>query len=203
MYYRRLIRNAIRRNRQEVAVQFRDCILSVTASLQAGYSVENAMLESIHDMEIIHGRDSVIYRELILIRRGMRINISLEELLTEFGRRSECEEIIQFAEVFSIAKRSSGSLTNIIKNSAELISKKISIRQEITVLVSGKQMELTIMKGMPFVILLYVESANRGYFDCLYHNAGGIAVMTGCLIAYLVAYGCGERIMSNTMRYLA
>lgn len=164
--------------------------------------MENALLESIQDMEVMHGKGSVIFRELMLIKRGMHINISLEELLMEFGKRSQCEEIIQFAEVFTIAKRSGGGIPEIIKNSAELISRKISIKQEITILISGKRMELNIMKCMPFVILCYVGNANKGYFDCLYHNAQGVIIMTGCLIIYLAAYICGEKMMSGMMKDL-
>ena len=62
---------------------------------------------------------------------------------------------------------------------------------------SGKQMEQNIMKGMPFGILVYISLANHGYFDVLYHNWQGAALMTGCLGVYLLAYGMGERIMDQ------
>lgn len=202
LFYMRLRKKGMNKKKEELTVQFRDCILSVSASLQAGYSVENAFMESMQDMEVMHGRDSVIYKELMQIRRGLHINISLEELLTEFGYKSRCEEILQFAEVFSIAKRSGGGIPEIIRNSAELISRKISLKQEISILISGKQMELTIMKCMPFAILCYVGSANRGYFDCLYHNIRGIAIMTGCLIIYILAYVFGEKIMMDMAKHL-
>ena len=38
-------------------------------------------------------------------------------------------------------------------------------------------MELLIMKLMPFGILLYVGMGNPGYFDSLYHNLTGIAII--------------------------
>ena len=70
-------------------------------------------------------------------------------------------------------------------------------RMERQILLGGKKMELTIMKAMPFGILLYIDIGNRGYFDSLYHNLTGIAVMTGCLGVYLGAYLLGERIMKG------
>ena len=66
-------------------------------------------------------------------------------------------------------------------------------------LLGGKKMELTIMKIMPFGILLYIDMGNPGYFDTLYHNVVGISVITGCLLLYLGAYLLGEHIMKGIM----
>lgn len=183
--------------REELACQFRECILSVSASLQAGYSVENAFLESERDMLQMYGGESFICRELRLIRRGLHINVSLEELLTDLGERSGCEEIERFAEVFAIAKRSGGDLAGIIGRTAELIGERIDLRRELDTLLGGKRMELAIMKLMPFAIMLYIELANPGYFDILYHNLRGILIMTGCLVVYLGAYAAGEIVIRH------
>lgn len=192
-----------RREKEELVSQFRECILAVAASLQAGYSVENAFLECERDMALMFGKDALICTELKLIRRGLHINISLEELLTDFGERSCCEEIVQFGEVFSIAKRSGGNLAEIIDSSSRLIGRKIEIKREINALLGGKKMELMIMKLMPFAILLYIELANPGYFDVLYHNVFGVLVMTACLAAYLGAYIVGEMILKHMWSALA
>lgn len=184
-----------RRQREELAGQFRECILAAAASLQAGYSVENAFLECERDMVQMFGQDALICGELKLIRRGLNINISLEELLTDLGDRSGCEEIVQFAEVFSIAKRNGGNMAEIISSSSELIGRKIELRRELDVLLGGKRMELMIMKVMPFFVLFYMEVTNSGYFDMLYHNWKGVLIMTGCLAVYIAAYAMGELVL--------
>ena len=78
-----------------------------------------------------------------------------------------------------------------------MIGQKIELQQEIAVMLSGKQMEQNIMKMMPFGILLYIGLTDQGYFDVLYHNWQGVALMTGCLAIYLLAYYIGERIMGK------
>ncbi len=181
--------------REELTLQFKECILSVSAALKAGYAVENAFLESREDIRLLFGEESMIYQELELIRRGLIINITLEEQLTDFAGRSDCEEIRQFAEIFSIAKRSGGNIPDIISTTAELIGQRIDIKQEMRTLLSGRQMEQNIMKLMPFGILLYVGCGYPRYFDMLYHNLQGVGIMTLCLVIYLAAYALGEHIM--------
>lgn len=189
-----------RKAREELAAQFRECILAVATSLQAGYSVENAFLECSQDMVLMYGEEAAICQELKLMKRGLQINVSLEELLTDMAGRSACEDIAQFAQIFALAKRNGGNMAEIIRNSAGQIGSQIELRQEMRMLLGGKKMELAVMKVMPFGILLYIDMGNPGYFDSMYHNFVGILVMTGCLGLYLGAYLLGERIMKGIMR---
>lgn len=180
--------------------QFRECILAVGTMLEAGYSVENAFLECEQDMVLMYGEDALICRELRMVRRGLNINVSLEELLADFGERSGCEDAVQFAEVFAIAKRNGGNLAEIIRSSAELIGRKAELKREVDTLLSGKMMEMRIMRLMPFAILAYIGSANPGYFDILYSGLSGRLIMTGCLGAYIGACALGELVIRRMKR---
>ena len=185
------------KEKEELTVQFRECILAVSTSLQAGYSAENAFVECIKDMRMMYGEESLICSELEQIRRGLNINVTLEELLQDFAGRSGCEEISEFAQIFSLAKRSGGNIAEIIRNSAVLIGRQIELRQELRTLLAGRRMELNIMKVMPFGISLYISFSTPGYFEPLYHNIAGVAIMTGCLAVYLAAYVMGEAVMGR------
>lgn len=197
MCFRGIRRRKLEAARRELTAQFKECILSVATALQAGYAVENAFLECRQDMILLYGEKGLICVELEFIRRGLAINITLEELLTDLADRSDSPEIRQFAQIFILAKRNGGSMPEIIKGSASVIGQKIELQQEIDTMLSGRRMEQNIMKLMPFCILLYIGAANPGYFDVLYHNWQGTALMTGCLCVYLLAYLLGDRIMRN------
>ena len=156
------------KEREELTVEFRECILAVATSLQAGYSVENAFLDCKQDMILMFGEDMPISRD-----------------------------IAQFAQIFALAKRNGGNMAEIIRSSANQIGKRIELKQEVQMRVSGKKMELTIMQLMPFAILFYVNVGSPGYFDSLYHNLTGIIIMTGCLTVYLGAYLLGRYILKS------
>ena len=174
--------------REKLALQFRDLILSVAGGLQAGYSVENAFLAAGEDVERLHGTDSLMAREMRILRRGIRNNIPLERMLLDLGRRSGVGDVEDFAEVFSIAKRSGGAINDMIRRSAAVTGDKIEISREIRTLLASRKYEQKIMNLIPFLIVAYLQITSRGFFDVLYGNPAGIAIMTACLAVYLAAF---------------
>lgn len=185
-----------RRHKQEqqLLVEFKECVLSVAGSLKAGYAVENAFAESISDIEVMFGADARMVAELEKLQRGLRNNETLESLLQDMARRSGLEEIREFAEVFAIAKRNSGNIPDTIELYSKIISGKLELEAELQTLLAAKQLEQKVMNIMPFVIVLYLEYSNPGYFDMMYHSLFGVAVMTACLAVYLCAFGLSEKI---------
>lgn len=184
------------KQRQELSLQFKDLILTVAANQKAGYSVENAFRESYRDMAMLYGEDAVICRELKYITAGLDNNVTPEKLLYHLGARSGIADIIQFADVFVIAKRSGGSMTEILSKTAEVIEQKTETDKEIQLMLGAKKTEQKIMNIVPFVIIFYVGSTSKGFFDILYHNLLGVVIMTVCLGFYFAAYTLSEKIVN-------
>lgn len=192
-------RQKIQKRKQELLLQFCDMIRSVEASMKAGYSVENAFLESYGDMRMMHGRESMICRELLLIRRGLEMNQTLEMLLEDLGKRSGLELIREFAVILTIAKRNGGNIAQVTAATARQIQQQTEVREEILIQTAERRMERNIMSMMPFAILTYIGISNRGYFDVLYHNLQGVLIMSGCLALYLIAVFLSERILERAL----
>ena len=197
LFYLGKKKERIKKNKEKLEEEFKECITSVATSMRAGYAVENAFRESETDMIRIYGKDADIVTELTLIRRGLVMNIPLEKLLESFSERSGSEHIEQFSQVFAIAKKSGGNMPEIIRTSAEVISRQIDVRAEMRTVLSGRRMEQNIMKIVPFAIVLYIGFSNKGYFDSLYGNLNGIMIMSGCLAVYVFAYFLGDKILGK------
>ena len=183
-----------RKQERMLLLQFKECVLSVAGSLKAGYAVENAFVDSIGDMVIMFGENGQIVEELKRLGRGLRNNETLEALLQEMAQRCGLEEMCEFAEVFVIAKRNSGNVTETIEIYSSMITGKLELEAEIETLLAAKRLEQKVMNVMPFVIVLYLEYSNPGYFDMMYHNLFGVAVMTVSLGVYMCAYALSESI---------
>ena len=195
LFLREKKKELAKKQRQELSMQFKDLILTVSANQRAGYSIENAFRESYKDMAMLYGEEGIICTELKHIMVGLDNNIILEQLLYNLGMRSGLSDIVQFADVFIIAKRSGGNMTDILAKTAAVIEQKTETDKEIQLMISAKKMEQKIMNMVPFLIILYVGSTSKGFFDVLYHNLIGIIVMTVCLGFYLAAYLLSKRIV--------
>lgn len=180
--------------RQRLRNEFKEAILSVAANLRAGYAVENAFRETLQEMKMLYGKETPIYQEFYRIVQGLANQISIETLMGQFAKRAKLVEIQEFADIFAIAKRSGGNLTEIIYETAGIISEKIEVEKEIQVLTAAKRLEQNVMSVIPFAIVLYVGATSTGYFDVLYTTAAGRAVMTICMGIYMAAYMLGVKI---------
>lgn len=193
--YLRMKRRNDEKGRTDLMLEFRECLNSVETSLKAGYSPENAFRSAGQEMEFMYGGRSRICRELAVIVGGLDSNIPLERLLFELAVRSGVREIRDFAEIFAIAKRSGGNMTEILADTAEQIESRIEVEKEIDVLLSSRRLEQHIMDAVPFAIIFYISISSEGFFDVLYHNPAGILIMTACLAAYLAAFRLSEKIL--------
>ena len=59
-YYIQLLDECIKRKEQEFLVQFKELIQTFSSLLNTGYSVENAVKESLKEMQIFYSDDAVI-----------------------------------------------------------------------------------------------------------------------------------------------
>lgn len=189
-------KECMERRKKKLTVEFREMMNSVIASLGAGYSVENAFINSYKDMVLLFGKDSYIALELGMIAKALKNNRNIELLLEDFGKRSHISDIEEFAEIFKIAKRSGGNLPEMIKRTADVINQKIDVRRKIETVISSKKFEQSIMNVVPFGIILYLNMTSPGFFDSLYGNVPGVLIMTILLIIYVLAYFLALKITS-------
>ncbi len=183
--------------RWRLKLQFADALLGISTALQSGNSIENAFRKTREEMEKLHGTESDIAKELKTITQGLDNNLTIESLLSDFAKRSHVGEIEDFAELFSMGKRTGGNIRHIMESCLETISESVEMQRELRIQLSSKQLELRIMSMVPFGILIYIGSTSAGFFDSLYHNFTGIMIMTGCLVVYLLAYFWGMRIIER------
>lgn len=184
----------IKSKTEHVEQQFKEAILAVQTNMQAGYSIENAFVESYQDVVRIYGVNSQMGEELYNLRKGMKNGITLEKLLVDLGNRYPDSEIAEFAEVYSIACKTGNQWNEVISKTVSLITQKIEIKEEIEILIHGKKVENRVMCVIPFFILLYMDVTSKGYFDVLYHNILGIMIMTVCMSIYIFAYLLAQKV---------
>ena len=85
-YYIQLLDECIKRKEQEFLVQFKELIQTFSSLLNTGYSVENAVKESLKEMQVFYSDDAAILRELEIMVRQIRVQVPVEQAVEELSR---------------------------------------------------------------------------------------------------------------------
>ncbi|MCI8293586.1 MAG: type II secretion system protein F [Hespellia sp.] len=194
-YLRIWIAECSRKKEAQFCLQFQDSMRSLAGSLRAGYSVENALRDTVGDMRMIYGDDARIQREFLQILRQLNMNISLEEAMRGFAERVPQEDVESFVTVFLAAGKAGGDSIAVIQNTVKILYDKMEVHREIQTLIAAKQLEFRVMSGVPFGMILYMRLAFGDFMRVLYGNLLGVTIMTGCLAVYLAAWSLGKKIV--------
>lgn len=179
--------------KKQLLKEFQSCMEMISASLLAGYALENAFLDAQKELSRLYGPQSRMQAELEKMNRKVGMNQPLEKVFEEFALQCGVEEIENFSEILTFAKRSGGDFIEIIRGTVENIGSKIQIEEEIQTFIAEKKLEQKVMNVTPLFLLVYLELTSPGYLDVLYGNLLGVLVMTVCLVGYGAAILISER----------
>lgn len=182
--------------RRKLVTEFRDGMIAVSFSLNAGYSIENSFKEAVKELAELYGNEAAVTVYFKEIVRRMRNNENIETVISEFAAETQIEDIMYFSDVFSYAKRNGGDLISIIKNTANTIRDKVEADVQIQTALSGKKMEASLMSVMPLGITAYLRCTSPEFIEPLYHNVIGIAFMCVCLSVIVCMNAVAKKIVS-------
>ena len=185
--YRNMMMNRIKK---QLLLQFKDMLDSLNSSISAGKVPNAAFADAEKDMEMQYGKNSLICKELRIINRGLINSQNIEELLLDFGRRSDSDDIVSFANVFAIANRRSGGIKTIIGETKSILCDKIDIEQEIHTMVNASKNELNIMMIMPLLVVPMMSSFSSDSDNPIIN----IGVKIFGIIIFVIAYIIGRKI---------
>lgn len=184
-----------RQRKWELNLAFKDALVCLENNLAVGYSPESSVRESVKHLEQLYGREHVICREFRRMAKQMDLGNSMEEVFFEFGRRSDVADIKQMADVFAIVKRTGGNLSQVLRQTGNVLQEKIELKRELHTAIAAKRMEFQVMCAVPYGILLYLKLCAPSMSRALYHNIFGMVFMWGVLVAYLGLKALGEHLI--------
>jgi tight adherence protein B len=176
-----------RRDRM-MSEQFRYVLYSLSSLLAAGRSVENAFRLVENDLLTLYSTSSlVVIPELVRVNGKVSNGETIEKALYEFGQRTNQTDIKNFAEVFSICKRSGGDLIEVVRKTVNMIAEKMEVEQEIKIITAQKKFEAKAMAIVPIAIVALLAFSSPEYMDPLYVGVGRV-IMTFAIVVFLLCY---------------
>lgn len=182
MVYKKYRSYKIRKREEQLSMQFKDALIMIASSIEAGYSMEHAIKRTFEDIQTLYEKSSYIVEELKRINALILNNTTVAEAIEQFAVRSCQEDIQNFSQVYKTAQESGGNLVGIMHGTSKTIAEKYEITKEIQTMITAKKLEVSIMKIIPFGILLYLNLCSPEFLSPLYGNLFGIGFMTAMLL---------------------
>lgn len=195
IWYRNLLREVEQKKIRQFEQQFQNALQSLQAQLNVGYSMENGMKEVQRELKLLYSERSVIVREFTYMTRQLNLNITAEQVWTEFAERVGLSQVDGFVTVFAQAKRSGGDSISILKNAIRHMRERAEIQQEIETMIAARKLEFRIMTWILFGIIAYMRITFPEFMSVLYGNLFGKCFMSICLVVYFSAWKLGQGIV--------
>lgn len=185
------------KRKTELLMQFKDFLYALSSSMSAGRQLLSALKDSAAGLSLMYDEKSPLIQELRFMVRNIEENRESEDkLLLNFSQRSHLEDIVNFAEVFSICRKTGGDINKVIKNTSDILLDKMTIQKEIKTITAQKKLEGRIIALMPLIVILGLEISSPDYLEVLYTTVAGRLIMTAALLGICIAWFLSERISS-------
>lgn len=181
----------------QIRAQFLDAITCISVALEAGYSAENAVSEAVRDLTGIYREGATIIMELNKVKTYLASGISLEDSFEALAESLDIDEARNFADIFSISKRTGGNIISIIRSTAAGIRMSAELKMEHEEAIAAQRYESNIMRIVPVGMLIYLRLFSGSLLTPLYGNLFGIVFMTVMLVVYILLWKLTDRIING------
>ena len=189
-------RQIIDKRKNQLSLQFKDMLYSLSSALSVGKSVETGIRDSLQDLQVIYpDSETDILVELGLILRGLGMNNTIEDMFGQFAERAHLEDIDNFVDIFVTCKRTGGDLIEVMRSTSNTIGDKIEVKQEIETMISGKKYEFNFLMILPVIMVLFLTLTSGDYMAPVFTTIVGRIAMTVAIAIFALAYVVGSKIM--------
>lgn len=183
--------------KNELRLQFRDFLYSVSASVNTGRSLEEAMEDARGTLSMIYGEESSMAEELKRMINVIRdTNCSAEPLLRDLARRSHIHEISEFVDVCMTCRRTGGDFASLIGKASDIITQNIELTREKHMLLSQKRLESRILALMPPAVIFLINLSSSDYLSLMYTTVEGRLIMAVSLMSTVGSFLWSFRLIS-------
>ncbi len=184
-------KSATKKRQNKLRMQFNQFleIISISVSGGSGRSMENAVHDSLRELKMMFNERADIVREIELIVSDYeRAGIPMKDGFAELGRRSEIDDIMNFAIIYGTIEGKTSDFGYIITQTHEIIKDKAEITMEIETTISGAKSEAYVMLVLPLIIVIAMTSMGGELMGSLYTSFLGRFAATVGVVCTFASY---------------
>jgi len=156
--------------------QLEDALLSMSGSLKAGFSINQAL-------EVVaHENRKPISFEFSLLIQELRLGVTLENALDKMSTRLNCQDFELVAVSILTARQTGGELTATLERLAGVIRERVRITGRIHALTAQGRMQALIIGLMPLALFIAMMNIAPDMMNAFFSTVIGIL----CLVAVII-----------------
>lgn len=184
-------KSVIKKRQNKLRLQFNEFleIISISISGGSGRSMENAVKDSLNELQMMFNEKSDIVREIgLIVSDYEHAGIPMKDGFYELGIRSEIDDIISFATIYATIEGKTSDFGYIISQTHEIIKDKVEITMEIETVISGAKSEAYMMLVLPLILVAVMSAMGGGLMDSLFTTLTGRLSATFGVVCTFASY---------------
>lgn len=176
--------------------------------------IENDMLEAITVMNnafksgrsIIQSIDLVsneldgpIAKEFKKIKQEILFGLDIEVAFRRFAERIKIEEAVYLTSSLSVLNKTGGNIIKVFDSIEKTLFSRKKLQVELKSLTSSSKLIMYVLIFVPIVFVAFISIINKDYFEPLFTNPLGVALMIIMLIIYITYIIIVRRVMRVRM----
>ncbi len=186
-------KRCLEKRNAELKNQFKAMLASLSSSMASGSNVQKAFEDALADLLMQYDENDYIVKEVREILTGAAQNINLDVMVKDFGERSGNEDVVCFADVFSVCYRKGGNLRMIIQKTYQAINEKIMVSDEIETKLTSNKLQHNVMSIMPIMVVAMLKFTNDTFAEN-FATPIGVLVNTVAIGIFVASYCYGLKI---------
>lgn len=167
---------------QKFNEQLEDTLLSMSSSLKAGFSINQAI-------EVVASENKrPISFEFTVLLQEIRLGVPLEEALTKMVDRMQSQDFELVAISIITARQTGGELTAILERLAGVIRERIRIMQRISALTAQGRLQATLIGIMPFLLMFAMAYIAPDMMSVFFNSIVGILIIIVAVLLVIAGF---------------
>lgn len=184
-------KSVAKKRRNQLRLQFKEFleIISISISGGSGRSLENAIIDSVHDLTLMYNSNADIVREISIIANDYQnAGIPMVTGFQELAERSDVDDIMSFATILKTIEGKTSDFGIIISQTHDIIRDKVEITMEIETAINSSKSEAYMMLVLPIAMIALLSFIGSDFLGTLYTTAIGRGAATIGAVCTLVSF---------------
>jgi tight adherence protein B len=181
------------KRRQKLIVQFPDALMMIVRSIRVGVPVG----EAIHI--IAQEQPEPTAGEFRRVANQLSIGEPMDKAITAMARHSDLAEYRFFATALTLQSKAGGALSGTLENLADMIRKRVAVKERGHALASEARMSIYVLTGLPVFVAGAIVLLNPSYIALLLTDPLGNKILIAAVMSLLTGLGIMQLIVKKSV----